>query len=59
VKPNTRSKIAKTHLGDANAYMKIVELNRNQLKDPESDQARPGAETALNRRDSPKKGGGS
>jgi nucleoid-associated protein YgaU len=28
-------KIAKQHLGDANAYMKIFELNRDQLKDPD------------------------
>jgi nucleoid-associated protein YgaU len=32
---DTLSKIAKTHLGDANAYMKIFELNRDQLKDPD------------------------
>ena len=34
------SKIAKEHLGDGNAYMKIFELNRDQLKDP--DQIKPG-----------------
>jgi nucleoid-associated protein YgaU len=28
------SKIAKEHLGDASAYMKIFELNRDQLSDP-------------------------
>jgi nucleoid-associated protein YgaU len=32
---DTLSKIAKQHLGDANAYMKIFELNRDQLKDPD------------------------
>jgi nucleoid-associated protein YgaU len=37
---DTLSKIAKEHLGDGNAYMKIFELNRNQLKDP--DQIKPG-----------------
>ena len=41
VKPgDTLSKIAKMELGDANAYMKIFELNRDQLKDP--DQIKPG-----------------
>jgi nucleoid-associated protein YgaU len=35
VKPgDTLSKIAKAHLGDANAYMKIFEANRDQLQDP-------------------------
>ena len=35
VKPgDTLSKIAKEHLGNANAYMKIFELNKNQLTDP-------------------------
>ena len=37
---DTLSKIAKMELGDANAYMKIFELNRDQLKDP--DQIKPG-----------------
>lgn len=37
---DTLSKIAKEHLGDGNAYMKIFELNRDQLKDP--DQIKPG-----------------
>ena len=32
---DTLSGIAKTHLGDANAYMKIYELNRDQLSDPD------------------------
>lgn len=32
---DTLSKIAKTHLGDANAYMKIFEANRNTLSDPD------------------------
>ena len=41
VKPgDTLSKIAMMELGDANAYMKIFELNRDQLKDP--DQIKPG-----------------
>ncbi len=31
---DTLSKIAKDHLGDANAYMKIFEANRDQLSDP-------------------------
>lgn len=31
---DTLSKIAKEHLGDANAYMKIFEANRDQLSDP-------------------------
>ena len=36
VKPgDTLSKIAKQHLGDANAYMSIFEANRDQLKDPD------------------------
>ena len=35
VKPgDTLSGIAKTHMGDANAYMKIFEANRDQLTDP-------------------------
>jgi nucleoid-associated protein YgaU len=37
---DTLSAIAKTHLGDANAYMKIFELNRDQLSDP--DKIKPG-----------------
>jgi LysM repeat protein len=31
---DTLSKIAKTYLGDANAYMKIFEANKDTLKDP-------------------------
>ncbi len=31
---DTLSRIAKEHLGDANAYMKIFELNKDQLTDP-------------------------
>jgi LysM repeat protein len=31
---DTLSRIAKAHLGDANAYMKIFEANRDQLSDP-------------------------
>jgi nucleoid-associated protein YgaU len=37
---DTLSKIAKMHLGDANAYMRIFELNKDQLSDP--DQIKPG-----------------
>ena len=37
---DTLSKIAKQHLGDANAYMAIFEANRDQLKDP--DKIQPG-----------------
>jgi nucleoid-associated protein YgaU len=37
---DTLSKIAKTHLGDANAYMKIFNANKDQLSDP--DKIRPG-----------------
>lgn len=37
---DTLSRIAKEHLGDANAYMKIFEANRDQLKDP--DKIQPG-----------------
>src|SRR5262245_5230923 len=41
VKPgDTLSKIAKMHLGDANAYMRIFELNKDQLSDP--DHIKPG-----------------
>ena len=32
---DTLSKIAKEHLGDANAYMAIFEANRDQLTDPD------------------------
>jgi nucleoid-associated protein YgaU len=32
---DTLSKIAKQQLGDANAYMKIFEANRDQLSDPD------------------------
>ena len=36
VKPgDTLSKIAKQHLGDANAYMRIFEANRDQLSNPD------------------------
>lgn len=31
---DTLSRIAKEHLGDANAYMKIFDANRDQLSDP-------------------------
>lgn len=37
---DTLSKIAKQHLGDANAYHKIFEANRDQLDDP--DKIQPG-----------------
>lgn len=33
---DTLSKIAKEHLGDANAYMKIFEANKDQLSDPDN-----------------------
>jgi LysM repeat protein len=32
---DTLGKIAKQHLGDGNAYRKIFEANRDQLKDPD------------------------
>jgi nucleoid-associated protein YgaU len=36
VKPgDTLSKIAKQHLGDANAYIRIFEANRDQLSNPD------------------------
>jgi nucleoid-associated protein YgaU len=37
---DTLSKIAREHLGDANAYHKIFEANRDQLTDP--DKIKPG-----------------
>ncbi len=37
---DTLSKIAKEHLGSANAYMKIFDLNKDQLSDP--DKIKPG-----------------
>jgi nucleoid-associated protein YgaU len=37
---DTLSKIAKEHLGNANAYMKIFEANKDQLTDP--DMIKPG-----------------
>jgi nucleoid-associated protein YgaU len=37
---DTLSKIARDHLGDANAYNKIFEANRDQLDDP--DKIKPG-----------------
>src|SRR5262245_9684644 len=41
VKPgDTLSKIAKEHLGNANAYMKIFDANKDQLTDP--DKIKPG-----------------
>ena len=37
---DTLSKIAKEYLGNANAYMKIFDANKDQLNDP--DKIRPG-----------------
>src|SRR5262245_42001639 len=37
---DTLSKIAKDHLGNASAYMRIFEANKDQLSDP--DKIRPG-----------------
>jgi nucleoid-associated protein YgaU len=37
---DTLSKIAKDHLGDANDYMQIFNLNKDQLSDP--DKIKPG-----------------
>ena len=37
---DTLGQIAKEHLGNANAYMKIFELNKDQLSDP--DKIKPG-----------------
>lgn len=37
---DTLSKIAREHLGDANAYMKIFNANKDQLTDP--DKIKPG-----------------
>jgi nucleoid-associated protein YgaU len=37
---DTLGKIAKEHLGDANAYMEIFNANRDQLQDP--DKIKPG-----------------
>ncbi|HUQ87065.1 MAG TPA: LysM peptidoglycan-binding domain-containing protein [Vicinamibacterales bacterium] len=37
---DTLSKIAKDHLGNANAYMKIFDINKDQLSDP--DKIKPG-----------------
>jgi nucleoid-associated protein YgaU len=37
---DTLSKIAKEHLGDAHAYMKIFDANKDQLSDP--DKIKPG-----------------
>lgn len=37
---DTLSKIAKEHLGDGNAYMKIFDANKDQLSDP--DKIKPG-----------------
>jgi nucleoid-associated protein YgaU len=33
---DTQSAIAKAHLGSASAYMKIFELNKDQLSDPDT-----------------------
>ena len=37
---DTLSKISKEHLGDANAYMRIFDANKDQLSDP--DKIKPG-----------------
>jgi nucleoid-associated protein YgaU len=37
---DTLSQIAKEHLGSAGAYMKIFEMNKDQLTDP--DKIKPG-----------------
>lgn len=37
---DTLSKIAREHLGDANAYMRIFDANKDQLSDP--DKIKPG-----------------
>lgn len=37
---DTLSKIAKEHLGNANAYMQIFDINKDQLSDP--DKIKPG-----------------
>lgn len=37
---DTLSKIAREHLGDANAYMRIFDANKDQLTDP--DKIKPG-----------------
>ena len=37
---DTLSKIAREHLGDGNAYMKIFNANKDQLTDP--DKIKPG-----------------
>ena len=37
---DTLSKIAREHLGDANAYMRIFDANKDQLNDP--DKLKPG-----------------
>ena len=42
---DTLSKIAREHLGSADAYMKIFELNKDQLSDP--DKIQPGQELRL------------
>lgn len=39
---DTLSRISKEYLGDANAYMKIFEVNRDQLKDPNLIKIKPG-----------------
>jgi nucleoid-associated protein YgaU len=42
---DTLSKIAKEHYGDANAYMKIFNANKDQLSDP--DKIKPGQELKI------------
>ncbi|WP_182656226.1 LysM peptidoglycan-binding domain-containing protein [Stenotrophomonas lacuserhaii] len=47
-KGDTLSKIAKQHLGDANAWQKIFDANRDQLDDP--DRIQPGQVLKLPRK---------
>ena len=44
---DTLSAIAKAQLGDANAYMKIFDANKDQLTRSGQDQAGPGAEAPV------------
>ena len=48
---DTLSKIAKDHLGNANAYMKIYEANRDQLSNP--DLIKPGQVLKIPPKDDP------
>jgi len=51
IKGDTLSKIAKEFYGNANAYMKIFDANRDQLKDP--DKIQIGQELRIPPRDEP------